>query len=148
VWSTRDFHGRTRAVPHRLRPSADQDGYLSVSLCLRGKRRARKVAALVLEAFVGPAPAGTESCHHPDPSPTNNRLDNLRWATHQGNIDDKVALGRQARGVGHGSAKLTEDEVREVRITAGTLQEIADRYGVSTFCVWAIRTGKTWKHLR
>jgi hypothetical protein len=48
---------------------------------------------LVLEAFVGPRPAGMEGCHWDD-DPTNNHLSNLRWDTRSANARDAVRNGR------------------------------------------------------
>lgn len=46
------------------------------------------VHTLVLEAFVGPRPAGMQACHWDDDG-DNNHLSNLRWDTHKGNSADR-----------------------------------------------------------
>lgn len=56
-------------------------------------RRKHRVHRLVLLAFVGPPPPGTEACHSPDPDPLNNRLENLRWDTSSENMRDRVRHG-------------------------------------------------------
>ena len=63
-----------------------------VNLAMNGKH-AWYVHRLVLGAFVGPCPPGMESCHFPDRDPANNRLDNLRWGTHQDNMLDRDKHG-------------------------------------------------------
>lgn len=68
-----------------LRPVPDKDGYLRVSVA--GQMRA--VHALVLEAFAGPAPEGTEGCHG-NGDRACNVLSNLRWDTHRENELDKT----------------------------------------------------------
>jgi hypothetical protein len=50
----------------------------------------KPMAHIVLEAFVGPRPDGTESCHYPDPNPGNNDVANLRWDTPCENAKDKT----------------------------------------------------------
>jgi len=98
--------GRVRSLPHIqlgrngkpikrlgriLRPGRhNKHGHVSVVL---GRGNTRQVHRLVLEAFVGPCPPGEETCHDPDPDPTNNRLDNLRWGTRSDNINDAVGHG-------------------------------------------------------
>jgi hypothetical protein len=57
-----------------------------------GKSPTLRVATLVLLAFVGPAPEGTECCHNNGNS-LDNRLSNLRWDTHGENILDQVRHG-------------------------------------------------------
>jgi hypothetical protein len=49
----------------------------------------RQVHRLVLEAFVGPCPDGMECCHE-DGDSTNNRVDNLRWDTHEANVRERL----------------------------------------------------------
>jgi hypothetical protein len=67
-----------------------------VNLYSEGIQRAWPVHVLVLTAFVGPAPAGTEACHYDDDA-TNNHLGNLRWDTRSGNLLDRVRNGRHAQ---------------------------------------------------
>jgi hypothetical protein len=80
--------------PHR--------GYLRVRLrAPDGEPRWRKVHLLVLEAFVGPRPSPRHhGAHYPDPSPENNRVKNLRWATPEDNELHKLVHGSRSRG-GH-----------------------------------------------
>jgi len=52
----------------------------------------RYIHHLVLEAFVGPRPPGTECCHRNDIK-TDNRLENLRWDTSSANMYDRVRNG-------------------------------------------------------
>lgn len=99
--------GRVRSLPHSApgRPgvvmhfagkvlpgSVNPQGYIEVGLSRDGVRTLRKVHRLVLEAFVGPRPDGTEGCHG-DGDPGNNRLTNLRWDTRSANTYDKVRHG-------------------------------------------------------
>jgi len=56
---------------------------------------------------------------------------------------------RAARGSKAGSAKLTEDQVREIRIMGKTMgpAAIAGLYGVCDATIAHILKGKTWKHV-
>jgi hypothetical protein len=75
-----------RSVPLARRAGA----YIRVVLRTETGTRNRAVHQLVLEAFVGPCPPGMEACHFPDKTRTNNRLSNLRWDTHEGNVRDRM----------------------------------------------------------
>lgn len=87
-----DARGRTRKE-RLLKPRCNpQNGRLTVALYLNRQRIDRQVHSLVLEAFVGPCPAGMEACHWND-NPTDNRLSNLRWDTRSANILDCVRNG-------------------------------------------------------
>lgn len=100
--ASRLYRGRQlRAVPGEL-------GRLQVSLHDgAGRQKTRLVHHLVLEAFVGPKPDGTEACHG-DGDASNNRLTNLRWDTHVSNEADKRSHGTHTNSVkrlcprGHG----------------------------------------------
>jgi len=82
-----------------LKPRRDTNDRLGVMLYdTQGKGHERRVHLLVLEAFVGPRPAGLEGCHWDDDH-DNNRLENLRWATRSENEYDKVRNGNQYNAV-------------------------------------------------
>jgi hypothetical protein len=85
----RKWRGRT------LAPAVMPRGYLIVTLWRDGKQRSALVHRLVLSAFVGPAPDGTEALHG-DGDPANNMLSNLSWGTHAENQADQVAHGTHA----------------------------------------------------
>ncbi len=81
-----------------------------------GRQVKRMVHLLMLEAFVGPRPAGPVACHANDIK-TDNRLSNLRWDTPSSNWDDRRRNGRTSgkKGEQHPMAKLTESDVRDIR---------------------------------
>jgi len=53
----------------------------------QGRQEFLYIHVMVCEAFYGPKPDGMEVAHR-DCDPSNNHLDNLRWATHQDNMED------------------------------------------------------------
>ena len=74
--------------------------------------------------------------------------DHLRLGTHQDNMDDKVSRGRQALGNHNGRAKLTEQDVLDIRAISGMTQRaIAKRYGVGTTAISMIINRKRWTHI-
>ena len=75
--------------------------YSEVCLMQDGKRSMQLVHRLVLFAFVGPPPAGTECCHF-NGNTADNTLSNLRWGTREDNVADIVRLGRHAFGQRNG----------------------------------------------
>jgi hypothetical protein len=50
-------------------------------------------------------------------------------------------------GEKHPMAKLTDDQVREIRASNLSAQELASRYGVKDGAIESIRRGTTWRHL-
>lgn len=73
---------------HRQGGRSAVRSYLQVRLKWNGKSRLCRVHRLVLDAFMGPCPAGHE-CRHLDGNPVNNRLDNLCWGTPLENAADR-----------------------------------------------------------
>lgn len=129
-----------------LRPGRSKSGHLSVVL---GRGNTKHVHVLVLEAFVGPRPAGMEGLHGDD-NPSNNHLDNLRWGTRSENLHDAIANGKAPIGSRKWNAKLTEEQVCEIKEQHASLssEEVARMYGVSGASIRQIRDGRTWGHVR
>lgn len=123
-------------------------------VCLSDKKsgcRAINVGNLVLEAFVGLCPDEMECCHNDD-NRTNNRLDNLRWDTHQSNLIDAYRNGgmKPKSGERNGNSVLTEGQVLEaiqLKIDGWIWNKLASRYNVSFNTIWNAVKGVTWKHL-
>ena len=63
----------------------------------------------------GPIPEGMLICHHCD-TPACVRDSHLFCGTDADNVADKVAKGRIPKGENHHNAKLTDDDVRQLRI--------------------------------
>lgn len=94
-----DKNGNHRRVAETiLKPKTVWCGHLRVGLWKNRKQKHRYVHRLVLEAFVGDAPPGTEACHWND-DPEDNRLENLRWGTSTENKLDKVRNGRHHNAI-------------------------------------------------
>ncbi len=84
-----------------LNPSkSDKYGHMSVHLGYDKKRINVLVHKLVLLAFVGPAPEGTECCHN-NGIASDNRIENLRWDSHANNNADRKRHGNYATGKRH-----------------------------------------------
>lgn len=81
-----------RSAPYVMKPSTVK-GYPCVRLRTDSAGRDYRVHQLVILAFVGPCPEGMEVCHN-DSNRANNHLSNLRYDTHQANIQEAASLGR------------------------------------------------------
>lgn len=92
-------HGRVRNRWGRiLRGSVRADGYRLVRVRVGGvgEYQSKYVHRMVLEAFVGPPPPGTECCHN-NGNASNNHVSNLRWGTSSENSQDILRHGRNAK---------------------------------------------------
>lgn len=117
-----------------------------------GQRRKRTlmIHLLAMSAFVGPTPDGNQVLHENDIK-TDNRLTNLSHGTPKKNMADARKNGWDNRGEKSSSAKLTEDDVREILslISTGVPQcDIAKKFKVSQAQVCRIKYGIRWAHLQ
>jgi len=118
--------------------------YPRVSLYREGRGVDRRIHTLVLEAFIGPRPAGFDGCHN-NGDPQDNRVGNLRWDTRTGNMQDANRHGTfRVAGEDNPASKLTADDVRTIRESADTGASLANRLGVSQASVSNVRRGRTW----
>jgi hypothetical protein len=78
--------------------------------------------------------------------------EHLELGTYLDNNRDKVERGRQTRGVEHHSAKLTEDDVREIKrlISLGMKNiEIFKKFNLNgPSMVSRIKNGHLWTHIK
>ena len=73
----------------------------------------------------------------------------LLLGTHQDNVNDKLARGRQPRGTTNYNSKLTEDQVFIIYTNhdLGTQTEIGKLFNVDFHTVSGIRRNVTWRHV-
>jgi hypothetical protein len=104
----------------------------------------------------GPIPPGLWVCHTCDvPSCVNPA--HLFLGTPRENNDDKIAKGRATTtkglqlGMRHPHARLTDDQVREMRRLHAEqgfgAKRLAKRYGVGQTTIHRVLTGETWGHV-
>ena len=126
-----------------LSPSTTSRGYVVVSL--KGKQR--RVNRLVLAAFIGEPPTNLHQAAHWDGDPSNNRLDNLRWATPKENAEDRIRHGTWAHGERVNTCKLTREQVDEIRrrLVSDTRKDLSVEFGVAWSTINCIAKGRSWQ---
>lgn len=121
-------------------------GHQYVTLLDCGKRSRFQVHHLVLLAFVGPRPSGTECCHG-DGDASNNSVSNLRWATHKENMRDRSGHGTLS-GENHGRAVITRSQVDSMRQRYANDEKIAAlarEFGISESQGHRVAKGQQWR---
>jgi hypothetical protein len=77
--------------------------------------------------------------------------EHLTFGSQADNMSDMVEADRQAKGTDNGSAKLTEEQVLEIRRRYAdggvTQQALGDEYGVDRSIISDIARRKIWAHL-
>lgn len=87
-------------------------------------------------------------CHSCD-NPLCVNPEHLWLGTPGDNDRDRDQKGRQARGISINTNVLTEHQAREILASIKIPQKVlATKYKVSECSISAIRSGKTWKHLK
>lgn len=123
-------------------------GYLRVTLTSAEHNFSKTIAVhrLVAMAFVLNS-NNYPWINHIDNDKTNNRATNLEWCTPKQNTAHSTKQGRRATGAKHGMAKITDDEVKEIRFlrkNGYTLQSIANKFNFGKSNVHRIVTNKLW----
>lgn len=143
-----------RPIRQRVRKC---DGYAVVDLYIprlsdaeRPQRNKRTfgVHILVCMAFHGSRPSRDhQAAHGNSGNRTDNRKDNLRWATRLENAADKILHGTVTHGELNGCAKLTHQQVLNIMEDTRAQGAIAADYGVDRRTVGKIKNGKRWAHV-
>lgn len=151
IWST---GGRPRAresdVWKKLNPARAKSGHLRLNLFVAGRRRTFGAHQLICWAFHGRCPEGMECCHK-DGVPFHNTPDNLRWGTPKENAQDQILHGVKPRGERNPFAKLTEQDVRDMRAAyesgGTTVAALARKYKVCHATADDAIARRKWRHV-
>lgn len=137
-------HRVTESGCHEWTRAKNSRGYGNLS----DGKRTRSAHRVAWELANGrPVPHGLEIRHTCDNRACVNP-DHLIIGTHKQNMEDRSIRGRY-RGEQSPTAKLTEDDVREIRsrLVGVTVAELARTYGVAQRTMWAVVSGRSWKHV-
>lgn len=112
-------------------------------------QRANRIALLLTEGSPDD-PRKVDALHScPKPTPACAAPGHLRWGTESENMMDKLRDGTDPRGEKHGLAKVTEEQVREMRrrYVPGNGEMLAREYGISRRELGRIVRGERWSWL-
>jgi len=106
---------------------------------------------MLASAFIGPCPNGFD-VNHKNGIKSDNRQENIEYVTKSQNMRHALALGllipKGMKGEAHFKAKLTDEDVRAIRIGTLGYRKTAEIYGVDRTTIRCIRIGRTWTHVR
>ena len=120
----------------------DQRGYYSISV----EGRLQRVHRLAYRRHCGEIPPGAIVCHRCDVRCCVNP-DHLFLGTPSDNTADMIRKGRMPRGENRGHAKLTTEQVQEIKASTVSSYLAGKQYGVNASIIRRIRRGEIWKHL-
>ena len=134
-----------------LKSCKDIHGYLRISFYKEGARKMKAVHRLVLEAFKR-NPENKLDTNHLNGIKTDNRIDNLEFATRSENMIHAFSngLAEGPKGERNGKSKLTEKQVRIIlwALYFGAQQkELAKIFTVSKTIISKINIKSIWRHV-
>lgn len=123
--------------------SVNSGGYPSIR---DAERKHLSLHRYTFERCYGEIPEGMVIRHLCD-NPNCINPHHLKLGTHEDNVRDRQERGRQAKGERNGRAKLTAEQVLEIRKDTRPDKEIAAEYGVNKRSIDKIKKYEIWKHL-
>ena len=131
------------------KPWLSHNGYLRVTLFLRGTRLRFFLHNIVAENFLGPKPKGL-TVNHKDGDKLNNTSANLEYVTHLENMRHASLNRLCASGELHGMAKLKTEDVLEIRRLAalGTKRsQLSEQFKIEISHIGELVRRESWAWL-
>lgn len=128
--------------PMRVLNCQSSSGYAVVHISVNGRKMNVLVHHMVLLAFKGPRPEGLIGLHN-DGNSMNNAPSNLRWGTHDDNMQDRKRHGNYADGEDHPMAKLTNEQVADIRARRLSCREVVSEFGIGRSQAYRILRGES-----
>lgn len=152
--------GARQTAVQPLKPFKEKNGYPTVTLWVDGRTNSQWLHRLVCEAFHGIAPFQDAQVAHDDGVPGNCSAINLSWKTAVENAHDKRRHGTENIGQRNGMAKMTEENVSDIRrlysalprssggkrVRKGAIDTLAAEFGITKSGIYQITTGRNWSH--
>lgn len=149
-WRGRCDGGSRRASPVLMRGYVSAFGYRSVMLRKPGspKPHRRLVHRLVAEEFI-PNPNNLSDVAHREGVRAGDHVANLRWSTHRDDQMDMRRHGTMQDGEKCVTAKLTAEQVEQMRAAIelfgrGSQRRLARYFNISFAQVSRIKNGRRW----
>lgn len=121
------------------------NGYHIIVFSIPGSKHVgRYVHRMVMETFIGPCPEGMEVSHL-NGKAGDNRLANLTYESKKANHARKVSHQTDYGGQRNPAAKLTPEQVSEIRKSNLSETQLEKIYPVTRATIGRIRRGDAWK---
>jgi len=148
VRSISRYTGHQNIRGRKLKGFHNNAGYLHVNLWISNVSHKDSVHRLVCTAFNGTTEIQRPEVNHKDGNKNNNAASNLEWITRKENQLHAADLNLKPHGESSHLAKLTLDQVVEIRGLKGTAPQktIGAAFGVSQTCISKIFRNQKWRN--
>ena len=134
-----------------LLPELDKYGYCVRNININGKQYLKKVHRLVAQAFI-PNPENKPQINHRNGIKTDNRVENLEWATQTENIQHayRTGLAKGKSGIYNSMNKYSEEQIHlickllEKKIPMKLISKLIN---FNYKLINEIKNGHKWKHI-
>jgi hypothetical protein len=125
--------------------------YKQVNICTGKKAYVHRLVCGLFNH--NPEPEQFGSVLHRNNDCHDNRAENLYWGNQYQNMQDRFKAGGYAKGEDTHQAKLTNEQVREIKRQLrkpywGIGTRLAEAYGVHLTVISWIKMGRSWKHIK
>lgn len=110
----------------------------------KSKKVGRYVHRMVMETFVGPCPEGKEVSHLNGDN-ADNRIENLIYEDRKSNVARKVQHGTDYNGARNPAAKLTLEQIDQIRASQDSENVLALRFGVTRATIGRAKRNESWR---
>lgn len=140
-------HGSFNGI---IKPKINKRGYYSFKPSKDKIQKDWAVHRFIAQTFLS-NPDELYTVNHKNGIKTDNRVENLEWASQTDQIRHAVDLGLRKSGENHRWASISKDLaqniINEYKPHIFSQNYLAKKYGLSRGLVCAILTGKSWKKL-
>lgn len=128
------------------KPVKSPRGYLVFKFRKEGKDYGMKLHRAIAILFI-PNPDNLPEVLHLNDIKDDNRIENLKWGTHKQNMELAAInkLYADYNGERNPQAKLTNQQVKDIRASSKTTNELSIIYKMSKHQIWKIKSGGGWK---
>lgn len=135
----------------KLSGSINKGGYRQIAI----QKKNIEVHRIVAQTFI-PNPDNLPCINHKDGNKLNNNINNLEWCTYSYNTKHayNTGLERKILGEKHHNHKLTEEEVRYIKLKYQKRHKkfgavpLSKRFNVDRTTITDIVNGKTWREVQ